>query len=178
MIARLSASKRHDLLIDAAANAIKSVRSLLLVFVGSYGDLLLRRQIGNHASLRGLGEKIIWLPFQEDIRKIEAAADVLVLCSENEPLGTCILEAMSLEKPVVVSDSGGICEVVEDGISGIVVPSGNQEALARALINLAKHPEWATALGLAARERIQSRFTLRHHCEQIAEMFRAVCIKR
>lgn len=178
MIARLSVSKRHNLLIDAAANAIKSVPSLLLAFVGNYGDLLLRRQIGNYASLRGLDEKIVWLLFQEDIRKIEAAADVLVLCSENEPLGTCILEAMSLEKPVVVSDSGGICEVVEDGVSGVVVPSGNQEALARALTDIAKHADWAAALGRAARMRIQSGFTLRHHCEQIAEMFRAVCIKR
>jgi glycosyltransferase involved in cell wall biosynthesis len=178
MIARLSASKRHDVLIDAAADAIKSVPSLVLAFVGSYGDLLLRRQIGNHASLRGLDKKITWLPFQEDIRKIEAAADVLVLCSENEPLGTCILEGMSLEKPVVVSDSGGICEVVEDGVSGIVVPSGAPKALSQALTGLAKHAEWAAALGFAARVRIQNGFTLRHHCEQIAETFRAVCLKR
>ncbi|HXE12775.1 MAG TPA: glycosyltransferase family 4 protein [Bryobacteraceae bacterium] len=178
MIARLSASKRHDLLIDAAADAIKSIPSLLLAFVGSYGDLLLRRQIANHAYSRGLDKKIIWLPFQEDIRKIEAAADVLVLCSENEPLGTCILEAMSLEKPVIVSDSGGICEVVEGGVSGVVVPSGNDEALARALIGLAKQPEWAATLGRAARVRIQSGFTLKHHCEQIAEIFRTVCLKR
>ncbi|HEX6545402.1 MAG TPA: glycosyltransferase family 4 protein [Bryobacteraceae bacterium] len=177
-IARLTTSKRHDVLIDAAADVIQSIPSLLLAFVGSYGDPLLRRQIGNHASVRGLNKKIIWLPFQEDIRKIEAAADVLVLCSENEPLGTCILEGMSLEKPVVVSDSGGICEVVEDSVSGVVVPSGDPHALSQALIGLAKDAEWAKALGLAARARIQSGFTLRHHCEQIAELFQGVCLKR
>jgi glycosyltransferase involved in cell wall biosynthesis len=178
MVARLIASKRHDLLIDAAATAITSVPSLVLAFVGDYGDLLLRRQLGHHASTRGLDKRIIWLPFQEDIRQIEAAADVLVLCSENEALGTCVLEAMSLEKPVVVSDSGGICEVVEDGVSGIVVPSGNPDDLKQALVDLAKYSEWATALGRNARMRILSGFTIRHHVEQAADILRAVCLKR
>jgi glycosyltransferase involved in cell wall biosynthesis len=177
MIARLDALKRHDLLIDAAACAIKSAPSIFVVFVGKYGDLLLRRRLGHHASARGLSDRVIWLPFQKDIREIETAADVLVLCSENEALGTCVLEAMSLEKPVVVSDSGGICEVVEDGVSGIVVPAGNPDELARALVRLATDAEWATMLGHNARTRILDGFTLTDYAEHTAEILRAVCLK-
>jgi glycosyltransferase involved in cell wall biosynthesis len=177
MIARLDALKRHDLLIDAAARAIKSVPSLFLVFVGKYGDLLLRRRLGYHASACGLSDRVMWLPFQKDIREVETAADVLVLCSENEALGTCVLEAMSLEKPVVVSDSGGICEVVEDGVSGIVIPAGNPDELARALVRLATGAEWATMLGHNARTRVLNGFTLTHYAEHTAEILRAVCLK-
>jgi glycosyltransferase involved in cell wall biosynthesis len=174
MIARLSASKRHDLVIEAAARAIPSVSSLFIVFVDRHGDQHLRRQIIHHAAARGLCERILWLPFQEQIRDIEVAADVLVLCSDDEALGTCVLEAMSLEKPVIVADSGGIAEVVEDGICGIVTPAGSADALAQALARLAIDREWARTLGHTARKRILSRFTLRHYAEQVAKIFQAV----
>ncbi|MCU1293203.1 MAG: hypothetical protein JWP08_2053 [Bryobacterales bacterium] len=178
MIASLNAAKRHDLLIEAAARAIKYVPSLLVVFVGKDGDLVLRRRLGRHASARGFSDRLIWLPFQQDIREIEAAADVLVLCSDNEALGTCVLEAMSLEKPVIVSDSGGICEVVEDGVSGVVIPAGNSDELAQALVRVAKESEWAVVLGRNARRRILNGFTLRHYAEQTADILRAISLKR
>jgi glycosyltransferase involved in cell wall biosynthesis len=165
--------KRHDLLIEAAARAIQSADSLRVVLVGRFGEPSLRRQIIQHAAGRGLSDQIIWLPFQEDIRPVEAAADVLVLCSDYEPLGTCVLEAMSMEKPVIVSDSGGICEVVEDTVSGLVVEAGNADALAQALVRLAIDHEWATALGRRARMQILEGFTLRHHATQVAEILRA-----
>jgi glycosyltransferase involved in cell wall biosynthesis len=115
-----------------------------------------------------LETKIHWLPFQDDIRQIESAADIAVLPSDEEPLGTCILEGMSLELPVVMSDSGGTHELIEEGISGFSFRGGDAKALARVLCRLAGNPGLRTGLGREARRRIEQRFTLRHHAEQVA----------
>ena len=110
---------------------------------------------------------------------IEAAADVLVLCSDLEPLGTCVLETMSLELPVIVSDSGGACELVQDGDSGLVVPGSNPAALAQAIVSIAQDQQWAADLGRRAREQVLNGFTLDHHASQVASiLLRAAGLRR
>ncbi|MDX2151699.1 MAG: glycosyltransferase family 4 protein [Bryobacteraceae bacterium] len=172
LIARLAENKRHDLVLEAAAAA--GVPDLHLVFVGRHGDLLLLRSLESKADLLGLTQRLTWLPFQEDIRKVECAADVLVLCSEDEPAGTCVLEAMALGMPVVVSDAAGTCELVEAGVSGWVVGAGDAAGLAAALRQLAADPSLRSSVGKAARERAERLYTVEAHAESVCQLFAAI----
>lgn len=178
LVARLAENKRHDLLVEAVSRVMPTVPNLHLVFVGTHGNASLRREIVQRIQTHRLGGRVTWLPFQDDIRMVECAADVLVLCSDAEPLGTCVLEAMSLEKPVIVSDSGGTCELVGNRVSGHVVPGGDARALAGALSQLAVDRKLGQQMGVDARRRVLERYTLQHHAEQVAAVLRAAAAFR
>lgn len=91
---------------------------------------------------------------------------------ENFPY-SC-LEAMACGKGVIVSDSGGMTEMVSDGNSGLVVPAGSVEALAQAMLRFAEDPTLAAKLGQAARQRVQENFSLQPITIQTVQKYREV----
>jgi glycosyltransferase involved in cell wall biosynthesis len=173
MIARTTVNKRHDLVLDALRRLLERIPAHL-VFAGNWGDADYFRFLCKQIDEWCLADRVTWLPFQEDIRQIEAAADVVVLCSEQEALARCVLEAMAMEIPVVVSDSGGTHELLEDGMSGFVITGEDPVRLAAALEQLARDDELRAVLGRNARRRIQERFSLQSHVHQVARHFKNI----
>ena len=82
------------------------------------------------------------------------------MSSETEGLGTSILDAMACGKPVVGTRAGGIPEVVEDGVTGFVVPTHDPKALAKAITTLLREPERRARMGAAGLARVRERFTV------------------
>ena len=79
-----------------------------------------------------------------------------------------------MARPVIISNTPGIETYVVDGETGILVPPGDHQALADALLRLLRHPEVARQMGLQGRERVLSRFTTRHQAAALAEVFFSV----
>jgi glycosyltransferase involved in cell wall biosynthesis len=171
MVARVDPNKRHDLLIDALTRLLPDAPDSHLVFVGEWGDFQYLRELKKQIRAAGVQHKVTWIPFQDDIRKVETAGDVLVLCSDEEASGTCVVEAMSMQVPVVVGDTGGTHELVDDGLSGIRVPGGNAALLAAALHRLASDDELRKSLGQAGRKRVLERYTQSGYAAQVARWF-------
>ena len=92
----------------------------------------------------------------EDVHGWTDAMDVVAHCSIQEPFGIVILEAMALGKPLVAAASGGPLEIVEEGISGLLVPPGDPTALAAAVSRLLDEPKFAAKLSAGARRRVRS----------------------
>jgi glycosyltransferase involved in cell wall biosynthesis len=88
-----------------------------------------------------------------------------------EPFGLINLEAMACETPVVASAVGGILEVVEDGKTGILVPPGQPEALARALARVLDNPELGARMGKAGRRRVEEKFSWTSVAEQTEKVY-------
>jgi len=88
-----------------------------------------------------------------------------------EPLGIVNLEAMACETAVVASAVGGIPEVVEDGVTGLLVPPADPEALATAVNELVADPERARQMGVAGRRRAVEQFSWRAVAERTAELY-------
>jgi glycosyltransferase involved in cell wall biosynthesis len=114
-----------------------------------------------------LGERL-------DIPDILGAADVSCLSSAAEGMPMSLLEAMALEKPVVATDVGGVAEAVEAEKTGILVPPGDQEAFAEALLKLAANPALAQQLGKAGRQRYRDLFFLERMIADYARAFEQV----
>jgi glycosyltransferase involved in cell wall biosynthesis len=171
MVARPTPQKRHDLMLDAFADLCATHPGAHLVFVPDFGDARFVAAMRAKIAALGLEQQVHWLPFQEEIGAVECACDTVVLPSDGDALGTCILEAMSLQLPVVVSDSGGTHELIEDRVSGLRFAGGDRAGLAAALRGLAADPEWRRHLGRNARLRVEQRFELHHHAHQVAEVF-------
>jgi glycosyltransferase involved in cell wall biosynthesis len=86
--------------------------------------------------------------------------DAFVLPSRAEGISNTILEAMATALPVLATRVGGNAELVEEGRTGLLVPAGDVQAMAQALVTLASAPAAAAALGRAGRERVERRFSL------------------
>jgi glycosyltransferase involved in cell wall biosynthesis len=137
MVARFVPYKRHDLMIQAAAFLRERIPNLHLLFVGEASEksAYVQSVLALITRLR-LEDAVTWVPFTEDIRQVYAAADVLTLCSDGEGLGRCVVEAMLMGVPVVVTDSGGSKEVISHGRTGLVVGSNDHIGLAEAVAQL------------------------------------------
>ena len=152
MVARFAGNKRHDLMLDAFQQVREQVPAARLVLKGeAYGEDAYYDRLRRRIDELNSDNSILHIPFVDDIREIHAAADVLVLCSDREGLGRCVVEAMCMGIPPVVTDTGGSHEIVEDGVSGFVVPGGNASALAQRIIRVLEDPELARRLGKEAR---------------------------
>ena len=101
-------------------------------------------------------ENFKWLDFRSDIVELLTLTDIFVLPTfYREGVPRSILEAMSLGKPVIATDSVGCREIVEDGINGILIPTRDAKALADSIVRLFENPELRKKYGKVARERIE-----------------------
>ena len=109
MVARFAENKRHDLMLDAFQQVREQVPTARLVLKGEvYSEDAYYDSIKKRIDEMNSDNSILHIPFVDDIREIHAAADVLVLCSDREGLGRCVVEAMCMGIPPVVTDTGGV----------------------------------------------------------------------
>jgi len=145
---------------------------LILIVAGRDGhETGLLRQI---ASDYGLEERVRFLGHREDVPDLLCASDVFVLPSMYEGFGGAVIEAMALGLPVVASDLGAVREVVEDGTSGLLVPPGSPEALARAIDELLDAPGNRRAMGARGRRIFEESFTLEQSALQMVGLYRSL----
>ena len=122
------------------------------------GDGPLRAALENEAQALGLAENMQFLGFCSDIINYLAVADVFVHVPLWEGLGIAVIEALAAGLPVVASRVGGIPELVEDGRSGLLVPSQEPAALAAAIERVIHDLPSAQALGTAGQSSIRTRY--------------------
>lgn len=95
---------------------------------------------------------------EEQVRQGLEQAHIFALASLHEPLGVAIMEAMAMELPVVVTGAGGVPELINDGVEGILVPPHDPEEMARALERVARNPAFAASLTAPARAKVITGF--------------------
>lgn len=168
VVARLEPEKGHATLVDAWPTVLRSCPDayLLIVGEGSRCEALMEQ-----AALLGVGHRVVFTGRREDVPAITAALDVAVLPSYREAQGLSVLEAMALSRPVVASNVGGIPEMIEDGVSGILVPPRDPQALAGAIVRLLEDHQLADVLGRAGHDLVHSRFCLEQMVASIADIY-------
>ena len=151
-VAQLRPEKGHEVLLDALARASAESPSLVLLLAGEGAQ---RTALAAHAERLGLGDRVRFLGRRDDVPALLAAADLLVLAShpEVETTPTVAIEAMAARRAVIATRVGAVDEVVRDGVTGILVPSGDAAALARAITRLAGDPALRARLAEAGRAR-------------------------
>lgn len=155
IVARLVPIKAHEVFLSAAASVARAVPASRFVVVGD-GE----RRAGLEALARdlGLAGRVHFLGWRRDLPRIHADLDVVALTSRNEGSPVSLIEAMAAARPVVATRVGGVPDLVEDGVSGLLVDAGDDRALAAAIVALAGDPERRHALGQAGRKRVHPGF--------------------
>jgi glycosyltransferase involved in cell wall biosynthesis len=113
------------------------------------------------------------VPWQK-LADLYRRAGVFVMPSYYETFGISVIEAMAFGLPVVAANVGGLPEVVEDGVTGILVPPKDSDSLAEALVRLLRDPDLCTRMGRAGRERVRSEFTVDRIVSQTLNVYQSV----
>jgi glycosyltransferase involved in cell wall biosynthesis len=165
MVGRLADGKGHSILLDAIESIRDMEGSVCVV-----GDGPLYDDLGQEIADRGLADSVFLTGFRDDVPRVLAASDVLVLPSFREGTPRVITEAMASGLPVVATDIAGIPEQVVDGESGYLIPTGDPEALADRLETLLSDPELCKRMGVCGQQRAD-RFSVEAMLEDLNALY-------
>jgi glycosyltransferase involved in cell wall biosynthesis len=168
VVARLEAEKGHRTLLEAWPRVLAAVPDAWLLVVGEGSE---RDSLEAQADILGISARVVFTGRREDVPAVTAALDISVLPSYREAQGLSVLEAMALSRPVVASAVGGIPEMIEDGISGLLVPPHDCEALADAIIRLLTDHPLADTIARAGHDVVHERFCIELMVQAVSDLY-------
>jgi glycosyltransferase involved in cell wall biosynthesis len=165
IVCRLDVWKGVDVFIDAAALVARDRPDVRFVVVGGpvIGLETYAATLRAQATMRGLDSLLTWTDWTYgpgDMPEVHRAIDILVLASSQpEPFGLVVVEGMATGRPVIATSHGGPGELIEDGVTGLLVTPGDAGALAAAIRALVDDRDRAHAMGVAGRLRAESHYS-------------------
>ena len=161
--------KGHIYILRAMSLLLKDFPGVRLMFAG---DGPYRPSIEEEIRRLGLGGQVIFTGHRDDIEDVIAAFDIAVMASyESEGIPQFALQAMAAGKPMVGTLSGGIPEVIQDGVTGLLVPPKDPEAMAAAFEKLLSTEGLAGKMGVAAREAVKNNFSFEGMLDKIEGLY-------
>jgi glycosyltransferase involved in cell wall biosynthesis len=167
-VAALVPHKGQRYLIEAARQVVREIPDIRFVILGE-GELReqLERQINEHH----LQKHVLMPGFRTDVIGCIKGFDLLAMSSVTEGLGTSLLDAMACAKPIVATTAGGIPEIVEEGVNGLLVPPRDAASLAAAIVRLLRDAPLRQRMGAAGLARVTERFTVERMVEATAAVY-------
>ena len=173
-VARLVPFKGHRFLLDAAARIAQENNGVLFLIAG---DGELEGDLKAQAASLGLGDRVRFIGFRDDLREIYPAFDIychssLELASEMFPIA--VLRALACALPVVSTNVGGIAAMIDEGVSGHLTPAEDPPALARALLGLINNAPKRSAFGRASFALFERRYQAAAMAGNVERVYRHV----
>jgi glycosyltransferase involved in cell wall biosynthesis len=173
IVGRLIGSKRVDCFLNAVTIARRSVPRLTAVVIGDGPERSgLERQA---ASLGLLPGHVSFVGHRSDVAALLGQATMLVHCSECEGFPNAVLEAMTAGLPVITTPVGDAAIMVQDGISGYVVPFANVDRMADRIVQLAQSPSLCGQFGAAGRNRVEQHYSYDGLRDRLLSAYRKIC---
>lgn len=180
MIANIQEWKGHRTVLEALRILRRDFPDLHCLFVGGLSPIVDRDQaffadLKRYIEINDLHENVTFTGFRNDIPDLMNAMDVVLHASlQPEPFGRVLIEAMALEKPVIATDIGGPKEIIEDGVSGYLLPPADPVALAHTIKRLITDPALRAEIGNNALRNVNERFTLTRYSDRIHSIYREI----
>lgn len=174
MVGRINWWKGQGALIDCAEQLASENPDLRFILVGGVfeGEEQLRDDLAQRIRAAGLEGQVVMQDFRSDVGNVLADIDIFVLPStEPDPFPTVVLEAMAAQKPIVAFRHGGVCEMVADGVSGILCTPCSTKEMASAIQKLAQSAAARSEMGKAGRGRLDALFTRRVFLERFITLY-------
>lgn len=156
-VAHLAKHKGQRYLLDAVPEVIKEFPDAKFMIVG---DGELRADLERQAARLRIEGPVVFTGFRKDVPALLSLFDLFVMASHMEGLCTSVMDAMAARVPVVVTNAGGLPELVQNEVSGLVVPAKEPAALAGAIVRLLKDREEAARFAAAARRTVEDRYSV------------------
>jgi glycosyltransferase involved in cell wall biosynthesis len=178
-VGRLDWWKGHDVFLPAVARLAACMPDLRALIVGGADDRLHNQAYASRLRVLteelGLAKRVIFTGHRDDISDVMAASDLVVhSATQPEPFGRVVIEALAACRPVVAMAAGGVPEIIEDGVHGLLVPPGDVEALAEAMTFLLSNTQAAKAMARMGHQRVCQQFTIQAQMAAVQALYRAV----
>jgi glycosyltransferase involved in cell wall biosynthesis len=173
-LAMLRPEKRLDVMIEAFTSVSRQLDDAHLV-IGGGGPM--KDEWAALAARLGVGDRVHWLGTREDVEGVLEAADVAALSSEREGMPLFAFECMATRTPLVATDVGGLRDVFPGGQGALLVPPGDPDAFAAALLELLRSPDRRRAMADAAYERMPE-FSAERAAERVGELYERLLAAR
>jgi glycosyltransferase involved in cell wall biosynthesis len=182
-VGRLDWWKGHDDFLRAMAEVRGSQPNAKALIVGSADSTSQNqtyyRRLQQLVADLGLSDQVTFTGFRADIPRVMAASDVVVhSASEPEPFGRVVAEAMAAGRPVVATAAGGILDIVEDGVTGLLVPPKDVSSMAKAIEHFLQDREQARIISQRAQRRAQERFSVEQHVTAVQRIYQRILEQR
>ncbi len=174
-VGMLRAQKAFEVLIEAAATLREQHPALRVLIAGDGPE---RDALTALIAERGLEETVLLLGHRDDATDLVSSFDVAVTSSDYEGMPVSVLEYMEAERPVVSTRVGGLPDMVEDGVHGLLVPPRDPAALAGAVDALLRDPARRAEMGAKGRERRRSEFDIDTMVRRIEELYLELLSRR
>ncbi len=168
VVARLEPEKGHHTLLEAWPSVVERIPSACLLVVGEGSR---REALEAQALDLGIVGRVVFTGLRDDIPAVTAALDVAVLPSYREAQGLTILEAMALSRPVVATNVGGIPEMIEHEVTGLLVEPHDPDGLADAIVRLLVDHPFADTIGRAGHDLVHERFCIEGMVRSVEEIY-------
>lgn len=170
IVAILRHWKGHRFLLEAVSRVVSVFPDAKFLIIGNgpqWNNL--------HQKIQDMGTEkhVIMTGFRDDIPEIMAALDIFILPSvASEATSQVIPQALAMGKPVIATNTGGLPEIIEDGVTGLLISPKNHDAIADAIVRMAEHKEEAEKMAARGRDKILKNYTFQRMIERTAEVYR------
>jgi len=175
---RVRAQKGSDVFVEAMCRLLPHYPDFTAVLVGAIvtEQMVFANELKRRIEAVGLSKRIVILGELEisEVQRWYQRLTIYAFTSRNEGFGLTLLEAMAAGAALVAARAGAAELVVEDGVTGVLVPPGDVDALVRALEPLMRDPEAAAAMGARGRARVVEKFSLEAEADRITEVYRTL----
>ncbi len=175
-VANLFPRKGYEYLLEALVEVKDSIPNISCFIVGE-GATSYKKTLVQLVEKLGLNSNVIFAGFQKNVNQFVNVVDVFVVPSIMEGFGIVLLEAMALRQAIVACRVGGIPEVITDGVTGILVPPKDSNALAKAIVGLITDEKAKQRFGEAARKVVEERFSQEMAMKRIENLYRDLRIR-
>jgi glycosyltransferase involved in cell wall biosynthesis len=169
---RLSPEKGFEVLVKAAELVLREHPSAGFVL---FGDGPERANLQKQINAAGLGQSFVLAGFRADLDRFLPHFDLLALSSYTEGMPNVVLEAFAAGVPVAATAVGGTPEIIEDGVSGYLVPPGDAESLAERIMAALDDSDELPGMGRRGRMRVQEKFGFPTQAELYRDLFEQLC---
>lgn len=177
LVGRISRWKGQHIFLQAAAQVRARFPDAQFQIVGAafFDEQDYENELRELACSLELGKSVEFTGFRNDVPEVMAGLDILVHASTSgEPFGQVVVQGMAAGKPVVATNGGGIPEIVVDGLTGLLVPMADADAMAAAICHLISKPALAQQMGLMGRQRVLEQFTIEHTIFKVEQVFNSL----
>ena len=177
LVGRISRWKGQMILLDAFNNLVQKNENIKLVFVGAPppNQEKFQEDLEERITSFKLNDKVLIIPFQNEIHKIWQAIDIAVVPStEPEPFGMVAIEAMLAHKPIVASNHGGLTEIIENNATGFLVTPNSVQDLEIALEKLIQNEVLRKEMGEKGYLRVTTAFSVEQYVDSFEKFFEKI----
>lgn len=172
-VGRMVPEKGFQVLCDSAVKVLQNYANVRFVIAGKGGML---DELRYRAKKLGVSDRVTFAGFvsDEDLIKLQIVSDVAVFPSLYEPFGITAIEGMAAGTPIVVSDTGGLGEIVDHGYTGIKTYSGNSDSLAWGILELLYNPDYARQIRQNAYNKVLNVYNWDHIATDTVNVYKYV----